>query len=139
MKNAVALFATGTLVALLAPAGRADDPPPESVYFEARIFDDAEKPQTTLDLHALVKVGADAELSAPSKDGRFTLEYTVRPGADGTFLVIATGLRDGRIVTAGAMTIAHDGRTIRDLQGGGFTWRITGERATPELQNRHKR
>jgi hypothetical protein len=139
MKNALALTLAAAAT-LLASPGRAD-PPEESLYFEAYVFEAAAAPGALawIKAHAMVKVGADATTSFPIKDrGLFTIKYTVRPGVDGAALVIVTGLLDGRIVAAGTVTVAHDARATVDLQGGSYTWHITGERMTKELLERRK-
>jgi hypothetical protein len=121
------------------PAAQAETAAIDQVYFEARITRDA---STVTEPHALVKVGADAELSVGPKaagDPRFTLKYTVRPAVEDSALVIVTGLVDGRIVASGTLAVRRDRATAAALQGGGYRWNVTGEWMTPELVNRHKR
>ena len=125
MKNALAVVATAASLFVASP-GRAEAPV-ESIYFEAHVAGHDGK--VILNAHVMVKMGADAEVSFPTATGRITLKYTVRPGLDRGALVIATGLRDGQLLAAGTVAVAHDGRATLDLKGGGYDWHITGERS----------
>jgi hypothetical protein len=119
------------------PTARAETAAADQIYFEAKVVKDA---VTVTEPHALVKVGADAELSVgPHAAGepRFTLKYTVRPAVDGV-LVIVTGLVDGRIVASGTLAVTRERATAATLQGGGYAWNVTGAWMTPELMKRRK-
>jgi hypothetical protein len=140
MKSTFALALTVALplaAAIASPPVLAAEPETEQVYLEARV---SKGKEVLIQPHALVRVGAPAELSVPLAPSgpRFTLKYLVRHAVDAGFVVTIKGLVDAREVAKGTLLVAREGSAVMTLSAGGYTWEITGERMTPVMLERRR-
>jgi hypothetical protein len=131
MKTTLVLTGIVASVVSLPAGGRAESTP--QAYFEVTVSKDGKlvgKP------HALVRVGADANLTFAGEDAaapRLGLRYRVEQRDASVLAATVTALVGGKPVSTFTLPFTREQAGAGSFAGGGYTWHVAARFATPEL------